>query len=155
MVVTSGAGVGEAPWPPLGVAGRAVIGRGDGRILLVQRASNVSSDAGMWELPGGKMDVGETLADALRREVSEETGLSVRVGEPIHVSHFAKVPFWVTCVTFVCEQVDGELRLSEEHDAFAWVDVSDLDDRPYARTIREQLDSYVTMGRQNRLAPPV
>jgi len=133
----------DAPWPALGVAGRAVIRRDDGRILLVKRASDVSSDAGLWELPGGEMDFGEALTHALAREILEETALTVRVGMPIHVTHFTKEPFWVTCLTFACELDGGEVRLSEEHDDFAWVGLAEVPGYQYARTIREQIDAYI------------
>ena len=56
----------------------AVIVDGEGRILLIQRGHAPS--AGRWTLPGGRLEPGETDADALRREVLEETGLAVEVG---------------------------------------------------------------------------
>ena len=130
-------------WPALGVAGRAVVRDAEGRILLIRRAGHLHTDPGTWELPGGKMGFGETLAGAVAREVLEETGLTVEVGRPIHISHFTKEPFWVTCVTFVCDHARGEVRLSEENDDFAWIEPEDIPDRPYARTILEQLEAYV------------
>ena len=132
------------PWPALGVAGRAVVRRDDGRILLIRRASHLSTDPGTWELPGGKMDYGETLTETVAREVLEETGLSVNVIRPIHLCHFTKDPFWVTCVTFLCDYAGGDVRLSEENDEFVWVEASEIPERTYARTIREQLDAYVS-----------
>lgn len=48
--------------------------RQDGRLLLVQRC-----DSGVWELPGGRVEVGESALDAARRETAEETGLAVRI----------------------------------------------------------------------------
>jgi 8-oxo-dGTP diphosphatase len=119
-----------------------VIRREDGRVLLLRRAPGVATDAGRWELPGGKMAYGETLEDALAREVEEETGIAVRVGQPVHVTHFVKDPFWVTCVTFVCDYDGGDVRLSEENDAFDWIELSAIAGRDYARTIEEQLRAY-------------
>lgn len=136
--------------PPLGVAARAVIRRPDGRILLLLRARTVSTDPGAWELPGGKMDHGETLRNALAREVEEETGLRIQVGEPFHVTHFTKEPFWVTSVTFECHDPDGEVRLSEEHDEHAWVAPHEAGDRPLARTIGEQLEAYAARSERAR-----
>ncbi len=88
------------------------------------------------------MDYGETLEHALAREVLEETGLRVRVGEVVHVCHFTKEPFWVTCVTFACEGEEGEVRLSDEHVTHDWVELTEIPSRTYARAIGEQLDAY-------------
>lgn len=51
----------------------------DDALLMVQRANDPGN--GLWSLPGGRVEHGEFLADALRREVKEETGLEVEVGE--------------------------------------------------------------------------
>jgi 8-oxo-dGTP diphosphatase len=103
-------------------------------------------DPGCWELPGGKMDFGERLVDALVREVGEETGLAVEGGRPIHVAHFTKEPFWVTCVTFLCTSFEGDVRLSREHDAFAWVAPAEIGGLPLARTMAEQLEAFVSQA---------
>lgn len=137
----------SVPSPALGVAARGVVRRDDGCILLIRRAPHQNTDPGTWELPGGKLDYGETLQETLAREVREETGLEVTVGPPIHICHFVKDPFWVTCVTFVCGYAGGEVRLSDENDDHAWVETSEIPGREYARMIREQLDAYVALDR--------
>jgi len=61
------------------VCAGAVIRDGEGRLLLVRRGRAPS--AGLWSVPGGRVEVGETPAQAAVREVREETGLDVKVGE--------------------------------------------------------------------------
>ena len=63
--------------PPIPCVG-AVIRDAQGRFLLVQRANEPGH--GLWSLPGGRVEPGETDAGALRREVAEEVGLQIRVG---------------------------------------------------------------------------
>lgn len=127
----------------MGIGGRAIVRDDLGRILLIQRSANVKWDPGLWELPGGKADYGETIADALVREAREETGLAIEVGRPVHVSHFTKEPFWVTTVTFVGQIVgDGEVRLSDEHDDFAWVDLDQVAARDCTEPTREALAAH-------------
>ncbi len=55
----------------------------DGRALLIRRGHPPLE--GEWSIPGGTLEVGETLLDAVRRELAEETGIEVRVGELIEV----------------------------------------------------------------------
>jgi 8-oxo-dGTP diphosphatase len=126
----------------MGVAVKAIVRDGDGRILLIRRPVDAARQPGLWDLPGGKLDHGETLQEALVREAREETGITVSVGDPIHIDHFAMGPVWVTCVSFACDYSGDEIRLSDEHDDFAWIDVSQIDHRDYAIGIREQLDGY-------------
>jgi 8-oxo-dGTP diphosphatase len=59
----------------------AVVLDGDGRLLLIRRGHD--PHAGLWSLPGGRVEDGETLEQAVRREVREETGLTVTVGDVV------------------------------------------------------------------------
>jgi 8-oxo-dGTP diphosphatase len=137
---------GQPGYPALGVAAKGIVQREDGRVLLIRRSPRSGVDPGAWDLPGGKMDYGERLVDTLVREIREETGLTVTAARPFHVSHFVKEPFWVTCVTFVCTLVEGDVRLSGEHVDHAWVSFEDPGDRAYARAIREQLDAFAALA---------
>jgi len=127
----------------LGVVGKAIIRDGD-RILLLRRSPD-GWDAGLWELPGGKIEVGEELVAALEREVREETGLSISVGRPFATWHFTKDPFWVTGVTFECRLCSGAVRLSGEHCEHAWILPSEHADRPLATAVEHQLRAYVAL----------
>jgi 8-oxo-dGTP diphosphatase len=129
----------------MGVAAKVIVRRDDGAILIIKRSPRSATDPGRWDLPGGKMDYGERLTDAVVREAREETGLTVTPGRPFHVTHFTKEPFWVTCVTFECPAFEGEVRYSDEHVDHAWVRLEDIPNHDYARGIREQLDAYVTL----------
>lgn len=130
---------------PLAVAGKAVI-RKEGKILLLQRSSKSSFDPGLWELPGGKISHGEDLVEALQREVKEEIGLTIKVGRPFKTWHFIKESFWVTGVTFVCDYVSGEVKLSSEHENYAWIDPSEYENYPLSTTVEEQIKAYIMLG---------
>jgi 8-oxo-dGTP diphosphatase len=67
---------------PIVAVGAVVLGEG-GRVLLIRRGRAPAEN--QWSVPGGAVDVGETLAEACAREVREETGLDVAVGAPVGV----------------------------------------------------------------------
>ncbi len=74
---------------PLGVAGKAVI-RKNGNILLLRRSLDSDFDPSLWEFPGGKINFGENLMEALRREIMEEVGPPVKIGRPLITWNFCK-----------------------------------------------------------------
>ena len=95
----------------------AVIWR-EGRLLLQQR-----SDGGQWGLPGGSVEIGESVSEALSREVSEETGLRVQAGRLIgvysdpafQVLRYPDGRVWqYVNLCFECAIVGGELTVSSE-----------------------------------------
>lgn len=105
------------------VAVGAVLVR-DGRLLLVQRGRGVAM--GRWSLPGGRVEPGERLADAVRRELREETGLDVAVGALCGIAeriseraHYVILDFWVTA--------DGMPAAGDDADDVTWADRATLD----------------------------
>ena len=129
---------------PLGVAAKAVI-RKEGKILLVQRPDSEGFDPGLWELPGGKLEYGEDLIELLKREVEEEVGLLIRVGRPFVTWHFYKDHFWVTGITFVCDYLEGTVRLSHEHQNYAWIKPDQYAAYPLGTAVKEQLEAYLVI----------
>ena len=95
------------------------------RLLLIRRATPPS--AGLWSVPGGRCEPGESPAQACVREVAEETGLRVRV-----VRHAGRVerdgPGGVVYLIddFVCSIVDGELRAGDDAGEARWVSAAEL-----------------------------
>lgn len=99
----------------------AVIRRND-HYLLCQRPMN-KSHGGMWEFPGGKIEIGETLKEAADRELKEELNLCVsRIGN-VRYSVLDSVSGYV--INFVDVEADGEPALYE-HIAFLWLSVEEL-----------------------------
>lgn len=112
---------------PLGLSVRAVVRDGQGRCLVLRRSAACRSNSGKWELPGGKVDAGETFDAALAREVAEESGLSATLGHAVGLVEIDdRADVRVVTVILEAAHADGAVRLSEEHDAFVWVPVSEL-----------------------------
>lgn len=97
----------------------AAIIRRDGRILITQRPMNVHLP-GLWEFPGGKVQEGESFADALRREIREELDLDIDVlGEYLRIVHHYPEKS-VDLHFYDCAIVRGEPQAIEAAD-FRWV----------------------------------
>ena len=108
----------------------------DGRVVLVKR--RFEPLAGRWSLPGGAIEVGETLHDGLRRELREEIGIETRVGplvelfERIMRDGDGRVRYHFVLADYLCHRVVGELRPASDAEALALADPADLS--PYALT---------------------
>ncbi len=101
------------------VAVKGVVVR-DRRILLLRRAPGEIGE-GTWECPGGKIEFGEELPEAMVREANEETGLPVLTGPLLYATTFRTHPWrQVVVLSYLCEAGQGEVVLSEEHDMYRW-----------------------------------
>ncbi len=105
--------------PPTSVKGVVIH---DGRVLLLL------NERGEWDLPGGRPDPGEAHGAALRREVQEETGLSVEIGRALDEHVFEVLPGrFVRIVPFACRLTGrSDVLLSHEHLETRWVPISEL-----------------------------
>jgi ADP-ribose pyrophosphatase YjhB (NUDIX family) len=118
----------EFPAAPLVGVGAVVFEAG--RVLLVRRGREPLK--GHWSLPGGLVELGEELLDAVIREVREETGLVVEPIELIEVVNRIhreekRVRYHYVIADYLCRVTDGVLRASSDADAVRWVDRSEWD----------------------------
>ena len=114
---------------------RPIVGVGaviveDGKVLLIRRRYEPLK--GHWSLPGGMVEVGETLEAALAREMLEETGLVVDVGPVIEVfdrimrDEDRRVRYHFVLIDYLCRATAGELRAGSDVDAAVWADPRQL-----------------------------
>ena len=102
----------------------------DNKVLLIKRAGDPGR--GLWSIPGGLVELGEKIKDAVCREVKEETGLDVRVGEIADVTEIitrdeeGKVKYHFVIVDFFAEVLRGELKPSSDALEAKWVEFKDL-----------------------------
>jgi ADP-ribose pyrophosphatase YjhB (NUDIX family) len=113
----------EFPSSPLVGVGAVVVH--EGRVLLVQRGHEPAK--GQWSLPGGLIDVGESLREAVIREVREETGLVVEPVELIELLERIhrdgdRVRYHYVIADYLCHLVGGALAAASDADAVRWVE---------------------------------
>lgn len=119
----------EYPAQPVVGVGAVVVR--DGRALIVKRAHEPRK--GEWSLPGGMLDLGESLPDAARREVKEETGLDVHPGpiidtfDRVHRDPDGRIRYHFVIVDFVCEAPQGDPVAGSDAEAVAWVTAEELE----------------------------
>jgi 8-oxo-dGTP diphosphatase len=115
----------DARWP------RSTPNAGPG-IVLVKRAFEPLK--GHWSLPGGAVEVGETLETAVAREIAEETGLAVEVGPIVDVfdrilhDESGRIQYHFVLIDYVCRARDGVLRAGSDVDEVVIADPARLDD---------------------------
>ena len=129
------------------VAASAVVTDENGRILLQRRRDNDK-----WALPGGVMELGESLRDCAVREVKEETGLDVEVtgmvgtySDPKHVFAYddgeVRQEF---SICFVAHVTGGQISSSDESHEVEWFEPSEVDDLDMVDSIRLRLRDYLS-----------
>ena len=99
----------------IGVGVGAILVDDAGRLFLSRRGPLAKNERGLWEFPGGSVEFNETLADALKREMREEYGVEIAVGELLDVvDHILRDEgqHWVS-PTFVCRITAGEPAILE------------------------------------------
>ncbi len=119
----------EYPDRPIVGVGAVIVRQGC--VLLVRRAAEPLK--GEWSIPGGAVELGETLRAAAEREVGEETGLTVRAGEVLDVfdrivpDAGGRPRFHYVLVDFLCRILSGEARAASDAAEVCWAGADDLD----------------------------
>jgi 8-oxo-dGTP diphosphatase len=94
----------------------------ENKLLLIQRRNNDPHKPGKWDIPGGRLELGENPFLGLKREIKEETNLEVEIKHPIEVRHFTRDDGQnITMITFLCSPVHKNIILSEEHINYNWI----------------------------------
>ena len=108
--------------------------RKNDRILLLVRQN------GKLDLPGGRVEVGETVQSALQREIKEETGLKVKIHDPVEEWSFYKTPDQlIKGITLECDYLDGKVKLCCEHKRYFWATVDSIGSLRFNRNFLQNL----------------
>jgi 8-oxo-dGTP diphosphatase len=123
---------------PHSVSVAGVIIDDQGRALLIKRRDN-----GHWEPPGGVLEPGETIPDALQREVLEETGYKIALPATL-TGVYKNMTGLIVSLVFRCRAIDGTPTTSDETRALHWAtreEVGQLADEAYAIRVTDAMDA--------------
>ena len=135
--------------PMVGVS--AIVWRGD-RLLLVQR--KFDPGAGRWSLPGGKLHLGESLAEGAAREVAEETGITARIIEPVliydvhHRDPDGRIAWHYVLIPHSAEWVAGEPAAADDAADCGWFTV----EQAFAKDLWAEIRDAITRSAAARQA---
>ena len=146
-----------AEYPDRPIVGVGAVIVDDGKVVLIRRRYEPLK--GQWSLPGGMVEVGETLEAALAREMLEETGLVVDVGPVIEVfdritrDAEGRVRYHFVLIDYLCRAVDGELRAGSDVDAAVWADPRNLAEYELTDKATSVIERGLTLARATEARP--
>lgn len=112
----------------------------DGKFLIAQRPKGKSLEF-KWEFPGGKIDDNEVEEEALRREIKEELGIEIAIGERLTPSLYHYRDFTVNLIPYRCGILGGQL-MPHEHVNIAWIEIDSVSDYDFAAADAPILEEY-------------
>jgi ADP-ribose pyrophosphatase len=122
----------------------------DERVLLVRRGQPPAEDR--WAIPGGSVEIGETLQDAAEREIREETGIRIRAAEPIYTfdvierDKTGRIRFHYVIVDVSAEYVSGELTAGDDAIDARWISADEINRLAVSSTTLQLLKTKFDFG---------
>ena len=134
--------------PQLFVATKAFIVH-DEKILIVRESNRYAegTNAGLFDVPGGRVQPGQHFAESLQREVQEETGLQIAIGQPFFVNEWRPTiqgkPSQIVGIFFICTATNQAVTLSQDHQEFQWITPADYRQYPLIENLHAAFAAYL------------
>ena len=125
---------------PYGLTVRGIIKNNSGEILIVKRHPKSKTDPEMWELPGGNVERGEFFADALVREIKEETNLACKVGDFCEAVQNDYMHKRTVQLMMYLNDVKGEFKISDEHTGGKYASLDEIKTLKLSSSFKKVLD---------------
>lgn len=118
----------------------------DDKILLLKRTRPSSDGLGVYELPGGGLDEGESFDEAITREVFEETGLSVDILEPVYTFRHNRSGYYGLGLGFLCKAANDAVAISFEHEDYLFASLGQAEkllNKEIFSDVKNAYDKYI------------
>ena len=130
----------------IGVGVGAVIVNEEGKVFLAKRGQKARNERGMWQIPGGSVEFGETYQDALKREVKEEHGVEIEVIKLLDVSNHImpeEKQHWVSPI-LLCRITSGTPQILEPEkcDEIGWFSLEEIQNMPAAPGVKKAVKDF-------------
>jgi ADP-ribose pyrophosphatase len=122
----------------------------ENKVLLVLRSKPPAEN--QWSIPGGCVELGETLQDAAEREILEETGISIRAGEPVYTFDVierddrGRIRFHYVILDLAADYIRGEVKAGDDAVDVSWVSSKDIDVLKVSAATRKLLKECYGFG---------
>lgn len=121
-----------------------------GKVLILRESSQYKdgSNAGKYDIVGGRVTPGQRFDDSLLREVHEETGMKVKIGKPFYVGEWRPIvrgeQWQIVATFFECQADSDKVTLSEDHGEYQWIDPKDYAQYPLIDNLKPAFESYLS-----------
>jgi mutator protein MutT len=138
----------------IGVGVGAIIVNNEGKLFLAKRGAEVRNESGKWEFPGGGVEFGDTLEATLKREIMEEYGVEIIVGELLDVCDHI-IPdehqHWVS-PSYICSVAQGEPKICEPHkcEEIGWFSPAEIQKMDLSIVSKFNFENYFKKIKQYR-----
>lgn len=122
----------------------------DNNVLLVRRGKPPAED--LWAIPGGRVEIGETLQEAAEREILEETGIAIRARIPVYTFDVidrdtrGRIRYHYVIVDMTADYIRGEPRAGDDASAARWVSSDELATLKVSSKTRQLLRAQFNFG---------
>ena len=135
------------PVDKLFVATKAFI-ENKGKILVVRESGKYEdgTNEGKYDVVGGRVEPGQRFDESLLREIKEETGLNVQIGNPFFVNEWRPEKngetWQIVGIFFVCHAKTDQVELSQDHDSYKWIDPKKFADEGLIENLHPAFHAY-------------
>ncbi len=131
----------------IGVGVGAIIVNAEGKIFLAKRGKKARNEVGKWECPGGGLEFGDSFEATIIREMKEEFGITISVGEPLEALNHLIVDekqHWVA-LGFMCKIINGTPKILEPDKCseIGWFSVEEMAKMPLSLATKERLQQAI------------